>query len=124
MLDRAGQELSDEPIDSFRRMQEFGGSLSLDQRRQYDTDGYLVLERLLSDDDLIAPRQAMSQKVDQIADGLVVQCIDQGGFGVKTLRQPRILVELDRVGQRRHVTQIGRLIVVQGARYFAGNILV
>ncbi len=64
-------DLSHEPIDSFDRMQAFSGSLSLDQRRQYDADGYLVLERLLSDEDLIAPRQAMEQKVDQIADSLV-----------------------------------------------------
>jgi ectoine hydroxylase-related dioxygenase (phytanoyl-CoA dioxygenase family) len=62
---------TDAPIDSFHRMQEFGGSLSVDQRRQYDADGYLVLERLLNAEDLRPAEQAMTRKVNLIADDLV-----------------------------------------------------
>jgi ectoine hydroxylase-related dioxygenase (phytanoyl-CoA dioxygenase family) len=47
-----------------------GGSLTEAQVAFYDREGYLVLERLLSDEDLAPAREAMMWKVDQIADAL------------------------------------------------------
>jgi len=44
-----------------------GGSLTADQVDFYNTQGYLVLERLLADADLTPARDAMSAKVDMIA---------------------------------------------------------
>jgi ectoine hydroxylase-related dioxygenase (phytanoyl-CoA dioxygenase family) len=46
---------------------EFGGSLTQEQIQFYNTQGYLVLDRLMTDADLAPVREAMSQKVDQIA---------------------------------------------------------
>lgn len=57
-------------LDSWHYMRAFGGSLSVEQRRQYDQDGYVVLEDLLNEDDLADVREAMASKVDQIADEL------------------------------------------------------
>jgi phytanoyl-CoA hydroxylase len=48
-----------------------GGSLTQDQKRQYEDLGYLVLERFLNDDELEPARQAMSRKVDEIAQSLL-----------------------------------------------------
>lgn len=48
-----------------------GGSLSAQQKAFYETDGYLVLPDLLSDAELEPARQAMTRKVDQIADELL-----------------------------------------------------
>jgi len=59
------------PLDSIGHMTSFGGSLSMGQRRQYDQDGYLVIENLLTHDELAPAREAMTQKVDMIADALV-----------------------------------------------------
>ncbi|MEI6085203.1 MAG: phytanoyl-CoA dioxygenase family protein [Verrucomicrobiota bacterium] len=50
---------------------EFGGSLTAEQVEFYNAQGYLVLERLLTDADLTPCREAMTQKVDLIADELV-----------------------------------------------------
>ena len=50
---------------------EFGGSLTAEQVGFYNTQGYLVLERLLTEVELEPARDAMSQKVDMIADELV-----------------------------------------------------
>ena len=47
------------------------GSLSPEQLAFYDREGYLVLERLLSDADLRPARQAMARKVDLIAADLL-----------------------------------------------------
>ena len=47
------------------------GSLSLDQVREYDEQGYLVLPGLLDRDDLAPVRGAMMEKVDQIANQLL-----------------------------------------------------
>jgi chlorinating enzyme len=58
-------------LDSWKHMRDFGGSLSLEQRKQYDQDGYVVLEDLLTDDDLAAVREAMTHKVDMIAEELL-----------------------------------------------------
>ena len=46
------------------------GSLTDDQINFYDREGYLVLENLLTEDDLTAVKAAMSTKVDEIADEL------------------------------------------------------
>lgn len=59
------------PLDSIEYMSGFGGSLSTKQRKQYDGDGYLVVENLLSAEELAPAREAMTQKVDLIADALV-----------------------------------------------------
>jgi ectoine hydroxylase-related dioxygenase (phytanoyl-CoA dioxygenase family) len=48
-----------------------GGSLTDEQKRFYETDGYLVLPNLLSDEELAPAREAMTQKVDQIANRMV-----------------------------------------------------
>ncbi|WP_314586451.1 phytanoyl-CoA dioxygenase family protein [Paenibacillus terrigena] len=50
----------------------FGGSLTEEQRNFYNTEGYLVLEDLLNEEDMIAPKEAMQMKVDAIADDLAV----------------------------------------------------
>lgn len=47
-----------------------GGSLTAEQKHLYDQQGYIVLENLLSEDDMAPARQAMSHKVDIIADAL------------------------------------------------------
>ena len=47
------------------------GSLSPEQIAEYDREGYLVLPRLLSPEDLAPARAALMQKVDEIAEGLV-----------------------------------------------------
>ena len=47
------------------------GSLTAAQVEFYETEGYLVLPHLLSDDDLAPARAAMEQKVSMIADGLL-----------------------------------------------------
>lgn len=46
------------------------GSLTNEPLETYDREGYIVLENLLSDDDMAPAREAMSQKVAQIADEL------------------------------------------------------
>ena len=50
---------------------EYGGSLTAGQVDFYNAQGYLVLDRLLTDAELEPARTAMSQKVDLIADELV-----------------------------------------------------
>lgn len=47
------------------------GSLSPEDVRRYDTDGFLLIQDLLSDDDMAPVRQAMTQKVDSIAQSLL-----------------------------------------------------
>lgn len=47
------------------------GSLSAAQIEEYDREGYLVLERFLDDDDMEPARQAMIQKVSEIADEML-----------------------------------------------------
>ncbi len=47
------------------------GSLTAEQKAMYERDGYLVLDQLLSGDELAPAREAMTQKVDQIADALI-----------------------------------------------------
>jgi len=42
-------------------------SLTVEQKAFYEREGYLVLENLLSDEELAPAREAMTQKVDQIA---------------------------------------------------------
>jgi len=52
-------------------MRQGGGSLSPEQVLLYDTQGYILLEGFLADEDLAPAREAMTQKVDLIADELV-----------------------------------------------------
>ena len=47
------------------------GSLTAAQVEFYETEGYLVIPHLLTDDDLTPAREAMQQKVSMIADGLL-----------------------------------------------------
>jgi hypothetical protein len=44
-----------------------GGSLSPEQVTAYNQDGYIILENLLSDEDMAQACEAMTQKVDEIA---------------------------------------------------------
>ncbi len=48
-----------------------GGSLTDEQKRFYETDGYLVLPNLLSDDEMAPAREAMTRKVDRIAEQML-----------------------------------------------------
>jgi ectoine hydroxylase-related dioxygenase (phytanoyl-CoA dioxygenase family) len=48
-----------------------GGSLTVDQVSFYRSHGYVLLNDLLTDDDLAPARAAMTQKVDMIADELL-----------------------------------------------------
>ncbi len=62
-----------------------GGCLSQEQIDFYDHEGYLVLERYLGDQELAGARDAMSHKVDMIADelfanGLVVDRLEAAPF--------------------------------------------
>jgi ectoine hydroxylase-related dioxygenase (phytanoyl-CoA dioxygenase family) len=47
------------------------GSLTTDQLAFYEREGYLLLPRLLDDPDMAPAREAMTQKVDMIADELL-----------------------------------------------------
>ncbi len=47
------------------------GSLTPEQKAAYERDGYLVLDQLLSEEELAPAREAMTQKVDQIAADLL-----------------------------------------------------
>lgn len=49
----------------------FGGSLTAAQVDFYNTQGYLLIERLLTEDELAPCREAMTQKVDMIAADLL-----------------------------------------------------
>lgn len=55
------------------RMETRGGSLTAEQRARYEREGYLVLPHLLGDQDLAPARQAMMDKVSEIADGLLAE---------------------------------------------------
>ena len=63
---------------------EHTGSLSRDQLAAYDREGYLVLENLLSDEDMASAREAMMQKVSLIADEL----FSDGLIAHKFLHEP------------------------------------
>jgi phytanoyl-CoA hydroxylase len=62
-----------------------GGSLTNEQKGFYESEGYLVLDRLLDDADLAPAREAMSQKVDRIAnelfaDGVIADKLEHRPF--------------------------------------------
>lgn len=62
-----------------------GGSLTDQQRRDYDDLGYVLLDRLLDDNDLAPARLAMTQKVDMIAqellrDRLITDALSDASF--------------------------------------------
>ena len=50
---------------------DFGGSLNAEQIKFYNSQGYCVLEDLLTEEDLAPCREAMTQKVDAIAADLL-----------------------------------------------------
>ncbi|MBV7335569.1 phytanoyl-CoA dioxygenase family protein [Chloroflexi bacterium TSY] len=56
-------------LDTYRS--DHGGSLTSEQVKFYDREGYLVLENLLDEADLRAVKISMNQRVDEIADALV-----------------------------------------------------
>jgi ectoine hydroxylase-related dioxygenase (phytanoyl-CoA dioxygenase family) len=47
-----------------------GGSLTQEQKEFYGREGYLVIDHLLSDEELAPAREAMNDKVSEIADAL------------------------------------------------------
>ena len=50
-----------------------GGSLTAEQKAFYESDGYLVLENLLNDADMAPARDAMTQKVDRMAERMLAE---------------------------------------------------
>lgn len=46
------------------------GSLTSEQIESYDREGYVVIERLLTEEDMVPPKEAMQRKVSLIADDL------------------------------------------------------
>ncbi|MDQ2798194.1 MAG: phytanoyl-CoA dioxygenase family protein [Armatimonadota bacterium] len=60
------------------------GSLTPAQAEFYRTEGYLVLPHLLTDDDMVPAREAMQEKVSQIADELY----DEGVISDKRESEP------------------------------------
>ncbi|TLS48245.1 phytanoyl-CoA dioxygenase family protein [Paenibacillus antri] len=52
-------------------MQNIGGSLSKEQVEFYNTEGYLVIEQLLTEEEMGPVREAMTRKVSMIADELL-----------------------------------------------------
>jgi ectoine hydroxylase-related dioxygenase (phytanoyl-CoA dioxygenase family) len=62
-----------------------GGSLTQEQKKFYEREGYLVLEHFLSDEELAPAREAMNDKVSEIAealqgDGLICDTLDDEPF--------------------------------------------
>lgn len=62
-----------------------GGSLNKEQLAFYDKEGYLVLPRLLSEEDLAPAREAMNEKVSEIAaelfaEGLIADKLEDRPF--------------------------------------------
>jgi ectoine hydroxylase-related dioxygenase (phytanoyl-CoA dioxygenase family) len=67
------------------------GKLTAEQLSFYDLEGYLVLPHLLSDADMAPAREAMQQKVDQIAhdllkDGLITDLFASEPFATRLAR--------------------------------------
>ena len=67
------------------------GKLTAEQLSFYDLEGYLVLPHLLSDGDMAPAREAMQQKVDQIAhdlfkDGLITDPFASEPFATRLAR--------------------------------------
>ncbi len=68
-----------------------GGSLSTAQLETYNREGYLVLEDLLDDHDMAAPRAAMSEKTEEIArelkaNGLISHTFEDEPFSTRLAR--------------------------------------
>jgi phytanoyl-CoA hydroxylase len=57
-----------------------GGSLTAEQVRRYEEEGYLVLDGFLDDADLAPARTAMMEKVDRIADDLFAAGLVESRF--------------------------------------------
>jgi ectoine hydroxylase-related dioxygenase (phytanoyl-CoA dioxygenase family) len=68
-----------------------GGSLSAEQVAFYDREGYLVLEGLLNADDMAPCREALAERVDEIAqelarDGLITDLLENEPFEYRLAR--------------------------------------
>lgn len=69
----------------------YGGSLTAEQTRFYDEEGYLVLPGLLTDADMAPAREAMMQRVEEISqqlyqDGLITDRFESEGFATRLAR--------------------------------------
>jgi phytanoyl-CoA hydroxylase len=74
------------------------GPLSTEQLAFYEQEGYLVLPGLLNDEDMAPAREAMQQKVDQIAgelfkDGLITDRLEGEPFATRLARLFEYLTE-------------------------------
>lgn len=70
---------------------QYGGSLSLAQRETYRRDGFLVVEGLLTWDDMAPVRAALNEKVDAIAadlfkNGLIADVLEDASFETRLAR--------------------------------------
>lgn len=79
---------------------EHTGSLSHDQLAAYDREGYIVLENLLTDEDMAPAREAMMQKVSLIAeelfaDGLIPHKFEEEPFQYRLARLFENLTDAD-----------------------------
>jgi hypothetical protein len=79
------------PISNTNR---YGGSLTAEQTRFYDEEGYLVLPELLTDADMAPARAAMMQRVEEIAqelyrDGLITDRFESEGFATRLAASSR-----------------------------------
>ncbi len=76
------------------------GRLTDEELALYDLEGYLVLPKLLNDEDMVPAREAMQQKVDLIAnelfkDGLVTDLLTSEPFATRLARLFENLTEKD-----------------------------
>lgn len=68
-----------------------GGSLTKEQIQFYETEGYLILPQILNQADLAPTREAMAQKVDEIAwqlyqDGQIKDRLEEAPFETRLAR--------------------------------------
>ncbi|WP_168207297.1 phytanoyl-CoA dioxygenase family protein [Microlunatus elymi] len=68
---RAAIQRQDDATGNARMRAGNQGTLTAEQVEQYDTEGYLVLPDLLSEEDMAPVRSALTEKVDRIADELI-----------------------------------------------------
>jgi phytanoyl-CoA hydroxylase len=73
------------------------GSLTEEQIKFYDREGYIVLPDLLSDDDLMSAQQAMKEKVEEIATELFNQNLIRDKYASEPfeIRLARLFEDLD-----------------------------
>lgn len=76
------------------------GSLTAEQIAEYDREGYLILPSLLSQEDMKPAREAMQQKVSEIAeklfaDGLIKDKLENDSFETRLVNLFKGLTEAD-----------------------------